>query len=581
MRRLRAVLMALVPCVPAWSQVAPEGNAHPETPLIAERAEGLTNPFGEMRWVVPQAGDRAAKTKERFASSVDLEPLRSLAVQHSGRVKVLDTLARETVREITGRKNYQDVVESDGRVRKIGYDPLFTFLDLMIDPGYYFDKPLVFVNYIHLRREFVEREYPGDEVAQQRWMHLTRVSPMMIQHHWEAIADAYDTQADFSRALGEVGRAISLWEGSWRNLLLVAPASQDVEWRHLSELPVDSPIPAAALRLGEAWRAQDAAEVNRQVAALAGALPAINSDVYPDARRSIEMAYNRLNAFEWGYWGYLAAFVVLVIAVGTGRAWVAGLGVALLVAAMTMHGTGFVLRCVIAERFAIQNQFESMTGVSLFAAVVGTAIMFWRRQWLFGAAAAAVGFMILVTATQTAIPGKTIDREAAILNTSVLLKYHVTTVLTSYGLISLGMILSVFYLGVAYASRMGARARAAMPGVGTVEVSMGATPGRTLADLDRAQLIVLQLAFWTLAVGILLGAWWADHSWGRWWAFDPKETFALVTWIIYLIVIHVRFVLTGMKRGLVTAWLSIAGFVAMLWCYFGVNLLLPGLHAYA
>ncbi|MEM9560300.1 MAG: cytochrome c biogenesis protein CcsA, partial [Planctomycetota bacterium] len=68
--------------------------------------------------------------------------------------------------------------------------------------------------------------------------------------------------------------------------------------------------------------------------------------------------------------------------------------------------------------------------------------------------------------------------------------------------------------------------------------------------------------------------------WGRWWAFDPKETWALVTWIVYLIVIHVRF--TGLKdRGLTTAWLSVIGFIVMLWTYFGVNLLLPGLHAYA
>ncbi len=67
--------------------------------------------------------------------------------------------------------------------------------------------------------------------------------------------------------------------------------------------------------------------------------------------------------------------------------------------------------------------------------------------------------------------------------------------------------------------------------------------------------------------------------WGRFWAFDPKETWALVTWIIYLIVIHVR--LVAPKRGLVTAFLSVLGFLVMLWTYFGVNLLLPGLHAYA
>lgn len=104
---------------------------------------------------------------------------------------------------------------------------------------------------------------------------------------------------------------------------------------------------------------------------------------------------------------------------------------------------------------------------------------------------------------------------------------------------------------------------------------------RAISDLDTAQMTVLQLAFWTLGVGTLLGAWWADHSWGRWWAWDPKETWALITWIIYLIVIHVRMTIGGSKKAVVTAWLSVLGFIVMLWTYFGVNLLLPGLHAYA
>ncbi|MEM9374412.1 MAG: cytochrome c biogenesis protein CcsA, partial [Planctomycetota bacterium] len=188
------------------------------------------------------------------------------------------------------------------------------------------------------------------------------------------------------------------------------------------------------------------------------------------------------------------------------------------------------------------------------------------------------------------IPGKDIGREAAILNTSVLLKYHVTTVLTSYALITLGMIVSLFYLGTHYGaklfgtSEMAVVSAGALGGGGAVDGADEDTPkpglARTLKDLDTAQMTVLQLAFWTLGVGTLLGAWWADHSWGRWWAFDPKETWALVTWIVYLIVIHVRFM--GLRdKGLTTAWLSVLGFLVMLWTYFGVNLLLPGLHAYA
>src|SRR6185295_4474706 len=119
-------------------------------------------------------------------------------------------------------------------------------------------------------------------------------------------------------------------------------------------------------------------------------------------------------------------------------------------------------------------------------------------------------------------PGRNIEKEAAILNTSVLLKYHVTTVLVSYGLISLGFVVSLFYLGTHYFGR-------------TSVSTVGAVEGGDMAAAARE-----------------------DHSWGRWWAFDPKETWALLTWIIYLVVIHLRLA-TSRHRALVTAWLSVAG----------------------
>lgn len=565
----------------AQGQTPPAGNAHPESHLLSETDRALGNPFGE-----PVTDPKAVATpdaKAAFAAKVDIEPLRGLAVFHNGRVKILDTLARETVREITGRRDYLDYLRVSGpageKVEAHGYDPVFTLLDMTIDPVYYLDKPLIAVNYLPLREAILERAYPGDEGARKRWLRVGRVTPAMIDAHAGEVLRSRMNAPDaeqLRRGAGEIDYAVRLFLESRQNYLLVAPPATDLAWVHLSALAPEAPARRAAMALGDAWRQRNTEAVNDAIRTLAAELPRVNAGVYPGGRRSLELRYNRANAFEWGYWAYFASLVTLLLAFGTGRRWLAGAGVTLLAGAVLLHGAGFVARCIIAERFAIQNQFESMTGVSLFAAVVGAGIMVWRRQLLFGAAAAAVGFMVLITATQAAIPGGTIQREAAILNTSVLLKYHVTTVLCSYGLIALGMVVSLFYLGVHYSGR-GTRdsERLATTALG----AGGATRDQTLADLDKAQMVVLQLAFWTLGVGILLGAWWADHSWGRFWGFDPKETWALITWIVYLVVIHVRFA-TG-NRGLVTAWLSVLGFLVMLWTYFGVNLLLPGLHAYA
>jgi len=585
-----AMCLCLAPAR-ALAQAAPEGNARP-APQQVNRDGTFENPFGNP---TPNVPDASVAEKLAFAAAVDLEPLRSLALFHNGRVKIFDTLARESVRTITGAAKFSDLepmpssdADPSGRTiyRKHKMDPLFTLLDLIIDPRYYFDKPLLGIDYLPLREAFVEQEYPKDKDAQERALRLLRISPKSVVTHVNPIADKFAAEQPYRVAIDKLGDAVALWRDSSQNLVMVAPSARDQSWTHLATLPESHPARKAAADLGAAWRARDAAAVSAAVRALADELPKINAATYPTSARSLEVAYNRSNAFEWGFWAYFLSLVTLLLAFGTGRNWLAILGSVFFVAAIGLHAFGFVARCLIAERFAIQNQFESMTGLSLFAALVGLGIMIVKRQWLFGAAAAATGFLVLITATQTNIPGKFIEREAAILNTSVLLKYHVTTVLVSYGLITLGFIVSLFYLGVHYIGS--STLSAAALGASAAPTSATALPdsesatgrARTLGDLDRAQMTILQLAFWTLGVGILLGAWWADHSWGRWWAFDPKETWALLTWIIYLITIHTRFAAGG-NKALVTAWLSVVGFFVMLWTYFGVNLLLPGLHAYA
>jgi len=84
--------------------------------------------------------------------------------------------------------------------------------------------------------------------------------------------------------------------------------------------------------------------------------------------------------------------------------------------------------------------------------------------------------------------------------------------------------------------------------------------------------------FLFLTIGIITGAVWANSAWGRYWGWDPKETWSLITWFIYASLLHAR-MMRGW-RGRRIAYLSIVGFVAVLFTYFGVNYL-PGLHSYA
>jgi cytochrome c-type biogenesis protein CcsB len=101
----------------------------------------------------------------------------------------------------------------------------------------------------------------------------------------------------------------------------------------------------------------------------------------------------------------------------------------------------------------------------------------------------------------------------------------------------------------------------------------------SLQVLDDMNYQALKYGFPLLTLGIITGAVWAEYAWGRYWGWDPKETWSLITWFLYAALLHQR--LTVGWRGRKAAIMAIAGFGAALFTFLGVNLLLPGLHSYA
>ena len=97
---------------------------------------------------------------------------------------------------------------------------------------------------------------------------------------------------------------------------------------------------------------------------------------------------------------------------------------------------------------------------------------------------------------------------------------------------------------------------------------------KVLEELNH-QLVMFGFLF--LSAGIITGAVWANSAWGRYWGWDPKETWSLITWFVYATLLHARMVRGW--RGRRIAYLSIGGFAAVMFTYFGVNYL-PGLHSY-
>jgi cytochrome c-type biogenesis protein CcsB len=97
--------------------------------------------------------------------------------------------------------------------------------------------------------------------------------------------------------------------------------------------------------------------------------------------------------------------------------------------------------------------------------------------------------------------------------------------------------------------------------------------------LDRVTYKTIGIAFPLLTLMIATGAYWANQAWGSYWSWDPKETWAAITWLVYALYLHTR--ITRGWRGRRAAWFAIIGFAVVIFTFFGVTYLLPGMHAYA
>jgi ABC-type transport system involved in cytochrome c biogenesis permease subunit len=142
---------------------------------------------------------------------------------------------------------------------------------------------------------------------------------------------------------------------------------------------------------------------------------------------------------------------------------------------------------------------------------------------------------------------------------------HILTIMLSYAILLVAMALHAGYLVVRFAG----------PAVGL------RTVGREdlAEDLNHKAYLMVVWGFLFLSAGIATGAAWAHSSWGRYWAWDPKEVWATVAWCIYALFLHMKVFFHA--RGTVLAVINLIGFAAILFTYFGVTYLLGGLHAYS
>jgi len=286
-----------------------------------------------------------------------------------------------------------------------------------------------------------------------------------------------------------------------------------------------------------------------------------------ERKTSTELLYYKLSIFErlFPYYGavgfaMLAALIIMVISGRQGRSMFVRVTGWLLFAGFLFHTLGLGMRWYISGHSPMSNGYESLIFISWVTLLAG--FIFSRKSFFALAATGVLGSMTLLVAHLSFMDPE-ITNLVPVLK-SYWLTLHVSVIISSYGFLGLGAILSLIIMVLLTLSNPGNKDRIS----------------DTIDELTVINYKSLTLGLYFLTIGTFLGAVWANESWGRYWGWDPKETWSLITIVIYSIVIHSR-IIPGMKDIFTFNLISLFSFSSVLMTYFGVNYYLSGMHSYA
>jgi cytochrome c-type biogenesis protein CcsB len=227
---------------------------------------------------------------------------------------------------------------------------------------------------------------------------------------------------------------------------------------------------------------------------------------------------------------------------------------------------GIILRWVESYQMGIghaplSNLYESLVFFALTAGVIYLVVELKYKNALIGAFVTPIAFLAMAYASLSPDISDRIEPLVPALKSNWLIA-HVATCFFGYAAFAVAFGMSIMYL-----------LKSRNPGKSNGII--GFIPNLDILDELTHRMVLFGFLF--LTAGIITGSIWANTAWGTYWSWDPKETWSLITWFIYATVLHAR-MMRGWQ-GKQIAYLSILGFSAVLFTYFGVNLL-PGLHSY-
>ncbi len=497
------------------------------------------------------------------AWAIDLEPLESIAVQEGGRKKPLLTYANESLQKINGRATWRKSPTEKLTAMQVMMSMLFA-QDVNWD-----EARIIRCTYMPLKRRLGLPEeqlfYSVRELGQNRTL-LDMIE--QIRTRRQAANPEFDKIENEAETLA--GRMIALKNMASGTGLRIIPHPQNArgEWMPITEVGAYYPDKEKALMdqfqaIARAYQANDSTALANAAITFKQSLRQLSPTVYPpDARLQLELNYMHHHPFRVAWVIYALAFILMLCATRTGTGFRGRLywpAMVLYLCGLSLQIYGFYCRSAISGRPPVTNMYEVMIWIAFGAALFAAIFEFIYKPRYFVLAASAVGTLSLVLA----------DNLPAVLDPAI--KPLVPVLVNNYWLTVHVLTITLGYAGFMLALGMG-------------HIVLGyyvfkPTAQKKINELTQFNYRAMQVGLLFLTAGTILGGVWANDSWGRFWGWDPKETWALIAILCYLVVLHGRF--AGWMGDFALNVASVVCFQAIIFAAYGVNFVLgKGLHSY-
>ena len=488
----------------------------------------------------------------------------------SGRMKPANTYSSELLRKLSKSDEYEGLSSDQ------------VLVSLTQNPMIWYNVPII---YVEKHNDSLHNVLGVDEG--EKYLTLSsffdetgsyKLSPLLEDAYQAAVPNKF--QKDFINTDKKVNLLYRALQGKILRIFPI-PGDDNNKWVSYPELEDEGVVfkgmdsvytkqilPLYMTSLSEASETGDYTKANQFLESIKGFQKKFGEEVMPsEDKNNAEIAYNKYDIFKNLFWMYMTAGLLMLVFVivrifkeNSVTKWLVKISGGIIVVLFILHTLGLIARWYISGHAPWSDAYESMIYVGWATMFFGLA--FGRKSSLTVASTAFVTSMILMIAHWNWMDPSIANLQPVL--DSYWLMIHVSVIVGSYGPFTLGMILGA---------------------VALLLMIFTTESNKKKMDLNIKEITIitemaLTVGLVMLTIGNFLGGQWANESWGRYWGWDPKETWALISIMVYAFVIHMRLV-PGLRSRWFFNFMAIVAFASIMMTYFGVNFYLAGLHSYA